>query len=58
MDRKKFLRNGLFGLGAIIALPTVVSSCSEDNDNESSDDTGNNAGGQSNGMYTASKCIC
>ncbi|WP_163409835.1 dioxygenase family protein [Flavobacterium ajazii] len=44
MDRKKFLRSGLFGFGAIIALPAVISSCSKDNDNESSDDTGNNSG--------------
>ncbi|OOV20393.1 hypothetical protein [Flavobacterium sp. LM4] len=55
MDRKKFLRNGLFGLGAIIALPTAISSCSKDNDNESSDDTGNNSGGDCSVSPTETK---
>ena len=33
MDRKKFLKKGLLGLGTIIAIPTVVTSCSSDDDN-------------------------
>lgn len=32
MDRKKFLKNGALGLGSIIALPTMISSCSKDDD--------------------------
>jgi protocatechuate 3,4-dioxygenase beta subunit len=32
MDRKKFLKNGVLGLGAIVAIPTVLSSCSKDDD--------------------------
>ncbi|EJL65280.1 hypothetical protein [Flavobacterium sp. CF136] len=32
MDRKKFLKNSFLGLGAIVALPTAISSCSKDND--------------------------
>ena len=32
MDKRKFLKNGFFGLGAVVALPTVVSSCSKDNE--------------------------
>lgn len=55
MDRKKFLRNGLFGLGAIIALPTVISSCSKDNDNESSDNTDNNSAGDCSVSPTETK---
>jgi len=35
MDRKKFLRSGLFGLGAIVALPSVVTSCSNDDTSDS-----------------------
>ncbi|MBB6130825.1 dioxygenase family protein [Mucilaginibacter lappiensis] len=31
MDRKKFLKNGLLGLGSIVALPAVVTSCSKGN---------------------------
>lgn len=27
MNRKKFLKQGIFGLGSIIAIPTVISSC-------------------------------
>lgn len=33
MDRKKFLKKGLVGLGTIVALPTVIPSCSKDDDN-------------------------
>jgi len=32
MDRKKFLRNGAIGLGSIIAIPTLVTSCKKDDD--------------------------
>lgn len=32
MDRNKFLRNGILGLGAIVGIPTVISSCSKDDD--------------------------
>ncbi len=35
MDRKNFLRNGLVGLGTIVAVPTVMTSCSEEDDNNS-----------------------
>lgn len=35
MDRKKFLKKGLVGLGTIVALPTVITSCSNDDDNNS-----------------------
>jgi len=33
MDRKKFLENGILGLSAIIGIPTVISSCSKDDNN-------------------------
>lgn len=29
MDRKKFIKNGVLGLGAIVGIPTIVSSCSK-----------------------------
>jgi len=41
MDRKKFLKDGFLGLGAIVALPMVVTSCSQDDDPDTST-TGNN----------------
>jgi protocatechuate 3,4-dioxygenase beta subunit len=31
MDRKKFITKGLYGLGTIVALPALASSCSERN---------------------------
>lgn len=40
MDRKKFLKNGLVGLGTIVALPTVITSCSKDNDTDPTTTTG------------------
>jgi protocatechuate 3,4-dioxygenase beta subunit len=43
MDRKKFLKNGLIGLGAIVALPKVITACSNDDDNSSNDN--NNSSG-------------
>lgn len=30
MNRKKFLKNGLVGLGGIIAVPTILTSCDKD----------------------------
>lgn len=30
MNRKNFLRKGIFGLGSIIAIPTVLTSCGDD----------------------------
>lgn len=30
MDRKHFLRKGLLGIGTIVAVPTILSSCSSD----------------------------
>ncbi len=33
MNRKKFLKKGLLGIGSIIAIPTLVSSCKKDDDN-------------------------
>lgn len=40
MNRKKFLKNGALRLGAIVAIPTVISSCSkaEDSDTATSGD--------------------
>ncbi|MCB0635705.1 MAG: hypothetical protein KDC54_03760, partial [Lewinella sp.] len=32
MDRKKFLRKSLLGMSAIVALPTVITSCTEEDD--------------------------
>ncbi len=32
MDRKKFLKKGAIGLGSIIAIPTMISSCKNDED--------------------------
>ena len=32
MDRKNFLKAGLAGLGTIVAIPTVITSCSKDED--------------------------
>tara|TARA_R110002050_G_scaffold300364_1_gene469427 strand:- start:37354 stop:38049 length:696 start_codon:yes stop_codon:yes gene_type:complete len=31
VDRKKFLKNGLMGMGAIVAIPTLIASCSNSN---------------------------
>lgn len=33
MDRKKFIKQGLMGMGAIVALPSAVSSCSKEDVN-------------------------
>nr|WP_314497529.1 intradiol ring-cleavage dioxygenase [uncultured Chryseobacterium sp.] len=33
MNRKKFLKNGFLGLGAFVALPTIMNSCSNDEEN-------------------------
>ena len=32
MNRKKFLKNGLLGLGTIVALPSLIASCSKDDE--------------------------
>lgn len=32
MDRKKFLKKGLLGMGTIAAIPTFITSCSKDDD--------------------------
>lgn len=40
MDRKKFIKNGLAGIGAIVAIPTVFSACSKDDNDDNSTDTG------------------
>ncbi|TRZ43179.1 intradiol ring-cleavage dioxygenase [Robertkochia solimangrovi] len=34
MNRKHFLRKGLVGMGAIVAIPTVITACSKDEDSE------------------------
>jgi len=36
MERKHFLKEGLKGLGAIIALPTVIGGCNKDDNNDQS----------------------
>jgi len=30
MDRKKFLKNGVLGIGSIIAIPTMITSCKKE----------------------------
>lgn len=40
MDRKKFLKNGLFGLGTIVALPTVITACTKDDESTPNTTTG------------------
>ncbi|WP_299883526.1 intradiol ring-cleavage dioxygenase [uncultured Lacinutrix sp.] len=37
MDRKKFLKTGLAGMGTIVAIPTLLTSCSNDDDNNTTD---------------------
>lgn len=34
MERKKFLKEGLMGLGSIIALPTVIGGCKKDDNDQ------------------------
>ncbi len=41
MDRKKFLKKGLFGMGSIVAIPSMLTSCSSDNNNNSNDNNPN-----------------
>jgi protocatechuate 3,4-dioxygenase beta subunit len=31
MDRKKFIKKGLLGMGAIVGIPTAIAACSDDN---------------------------
>ena len=33
MDRKDFFKKGVLGIGSIVAIPTLISSCSKDDDN-------------------------
>ncbi|HEX6430676.1 MAG TPA: intradiol ring-cleavage dioxygenase [Niastella sp.] len=42
MDRKYFLKKGLLGLGSVIALPYVISSCSKDDNGDNSDSSNGN----------------
>lgn len=44
MDRKSFLRKGVLGVGTIVALPTVLSSCSKDEDDPSGTNGSTNTG--------------
>lgn len=32
MDRKNFLKKGILGIGSVIAIPSMISSCKKDND--------------------------
>lgn len=32
MNRKKFLKKGILGIGSVIAIPTMISSCKKDDD--------------------------
>ena len=49
MDRKKFIKNGLVGMGAIVAIPTTILSCtkedtfSEETDSSTETDTDTNS---------------
>ncbi len=59
MKRKDFLKKGIVGLGTIVAIPTVISACSDDDDLITGDDTsggtdGGNSGGGSTGDCTVS----
>lgn len=36
MDRKKFLKNGLLGIGTIVTMPSLITSCTKDAINEPS----------------------
>jgi hypothetical protein len=49
MDRKKFIKNGLVGMGAIVAVPTAILSCTkedaigEETDSSTETDTDTNS---------------
>lgn len=48
MERKDFFKKGLVGLGSIVAIPTLISACSKEDDsvsNDDSSDTTNNSNG-------------
>lgn len=45
MDRKKFIRSGIVGLGTVVALPTLITSCSKDDDNDMGSGTGSGNSG-------------
>lgn len=51
MDRKKFIRNGVLGLGTIVALPSVITSCTDD---DVVADDSNNSGSNGSGDCTLS----
>ncbi len=38
MDRKKFLKKGLVGMSGIVAIPTLIASCSKDDENVDPED--------------------
>lgn len=40
MDRKKFIKNGLLGFGAFVALPGAITSCSKEDDATDGDNSG------------------
>ncbi|CAD0000845.1 dioxygenase family protein [Flavobacterium salmonis] len=44
MDRKKFITNGIIGLGAIVALPFALSACSKDDNDVSTTSPTNGSG--------------
>lgn len=41
MDRKKFLKKGMASMGAIVAVPTILTACSSDDNNNNSDNDPN-----------------
>ena len=55
MKRKDFLKNGLLGVGTIVAIPTVLTSCSSDDDSGSGNATGDNLG--NNSGSTTGDCV-
>ncbi|ADQ81425.1 intradiol ring-cleavage dioxygenase [Riemerella anatipestifer] len=44
MDRKKFLQKGLLGLGTIVAIPSIITSCSKDRESGSTTSTDSSTG--------------
>ena len=49
MKRNEFFKKGLVGLGTIVAIPTIISSCSKDEDILTVDDTDGSTNGNTNG---------
>jgi len=65
MNRKQFIKNSLVGMGAIVAIPTVMQSCSKEDDVISSDEssstntssnTNTNYNGSTNTSTTTESC--